>query len=103
MARIKHIVVWRLQDEALGNSKAANARLFKEKLESLRGRIPGLVHLEAGLDISATGNSADVALVTEFVSREALAGYQIHPEHQAVVAFASQIVAERRVIDYETA
>lgn len=99
---IRHIVAWRLKDSALGNGKAENARLMKEKLEALRGRIPGLLRLEVGRDFSATDNSADVVLVTDFDSREALAAYQGHPAHQAVVAFVSQIVAERRLIDYET-
>ncbi len=55
---IKHIVMWRLKDSALGNKKAGNARLVREKLEALRGRIPGLLRLEVGLDFSATENSA---------------------------------------------
>ncbi len=98
---VKHIVAWRLQEASLGNDKAANARLLREKLEALRGRIAGLRRLEVGFDFSATANSADVVLVTEFESRAALDAYQIHPEHQAVAAFVSQIVTERRLIDYE--
>ena len=98
---IRHIVAWRLKDAALGNGKAENARLMKAKLEALRGRIPGLRRLEVGRDFSATDNSADVVLVPDFDSREALAAYQAHPAHQAVVAFVSQIAAERRLIDYE--
>ena len=98
---VKHIVAWRLKDPALGRGKAENARLMKEKLEALRGRIPGLRRLEVGLDFSAGENSSDIVLVTDFESRAALAAYMIHPEHQAVVAFVSQIVAERRLVDYE--
>ena len=98
---VKHIVAWRLKDSAGGNDKATNARLVRDKLEALRGRIPGLLRLDVGLDFSATENSADVVLVSEFESREALAAYQVHPEHKAVVAFVSQIVVERRLIDYE--
>ena len=99
---VTHIVAWRLKDSALGRSKAENARLLKERLEALRGRIPGLLRLEVGFDFSATGNSADVVLVSAFESRAALAAYQAHPEHQDVVAFVSQIVSERRLVDYET-
>lgn len=98
---IRHIVAWRLKDAALGNGKAENARLMKDKLEALRGRIPGLLRLEVGRDFSATDNSADVVLVTEFESRAALAGYQVHPEHKAVGVFVAQVVAERRLVDCE--
>ena len=43
-----------------------------------------------------------LTIVADFAARADLAAYQVHPEHQAVVAFVSQIVAERRLIDYET-
>jgi len=98
---ILHVVAWRLKEAALGNGQAENARLFRAKLEALRGRIPGLRRLDVALDFSRTESSSDVVLVAEFDSREALAAYQIHPEHQAVVAFAKQIVAERRLVDGE--
>ena len=99
---VKHIVAWRLKDSAHGNTKAANARLIREKLEALRGHIPGLLHIEVGIDFSATETSADIVLLTEFESREALAAYYPHPAHQAVSAFVREAVAERRLIDYET-
>lgn len=99
---VVHLVMWRLQESALGNGKAANARLIQSKLEALRGRIPGLRRLEVGIDFSSGPASADIVLVTEFDSRAALAAYQAHPEHKAVVDFVIRVVAERRVVDYET-
>ena len=48
-----------------------------------------------------TENSSDLVLVTRFESRAALAAYQVHPEHQAVAAFVTQVAAERRLVDYE--
>ena len=98
---IRHIVAWRLKDSALGNGKAANARQMKEKLEALRGRSPGLLRLDVGLDFSATENSSDLVLVAELESREALAAYQVHPEHKAVGLFVRAVVCERRLIDCE--
>jgi len=97
---IKHVVMWRLKDEALGNSKSANAELVKEKLEGLRDRIPGLLTVEVGLDFSATEASADVVLYTELEDRQALAAYQSHPEHEAVKAFIGEVTANRWVVDY---
>jgi len=98
---IKHIVMWRFKDSAHGNDRATNARLTQEKLESLRGRIPGLLRIEVGLDVSATPGSADVVLYSEFASREALAIYQAHPMHQAIVPFVAEAATERRLVDYE--
>ncbi len=98
---IKHIVIWKFKDTAHGNDRATNARLTQQKLESLRGQIPGLLSIEVGLDFSATGFSGDAVLVSEFESREALATYQSHPLHQAIVPFVAQAALERRVVDYE--
>jgi len=98
---IKHIVVWKFKDSAHGNDRATNARLTKEKLESLRGRIPGLLAIEVGLDFSATPTSADAVLVSEFTDPAALQTYQAHPLHLAIVAFVAEAASERRVVDYE--
>ncbi len=98
---IKHIVFWRLKESAHGNSKLANARLIKEKIEGLRGRIPGLLTIELGIDTTATENSSDIVLYSEFSSQEALSAYQVHPEHMAIVPFVVEAQCERRVVDYE--
>lgn len=98
---IKHIVMWRFKESAHGNDRATNLRMTKEKLESLRGQIPGLLAIEVGLDFSATPNSADAVLYSEFTSREALAVYQTHPLHQAIVPFVAEAATERRLVDFE--
>jgi len=98
---VKHIVFWRLKAEAHGNSAAENARLIREKLEALVGVIPGLVSLEVGLDFERSDQASDVALYSVFESREALAAYQVHPAHKAVMPFIAEARSERRVVDYE--
>lgn len=98
---VKHIVVWRLKPEAHGRPAADNARAIKEKLEALRGRIPGMLRIEVGLDFSREETSSDVVLYSEFESRAALDAYQIHPEHEAVKGFILEARSERRLVDYE--
>lgn len=98
---IKHIVLWKLKDFAEEASKKENALKMKHMLEDLRGRIPGLLKIEVGIDFSATDASGDVVLYSEFPDRAALDAYQHHPEHQKCVAFVKKIVVERRLVDYE--
>lgn len=98
---IKHIVLWKMKESALGHDKTANALLLKEKLEALNGRIKGLLKLEVGIDYSRTDSSADVVLYGEFASREALEDYQDHPEHVALKGFITSVRSERRLADYE--
>ena len=98
---VKHVVMWRLKDQAHGNPKEANARLIKQKIEALRDQIPGIIRLEVGLDLSATDASADLCLYSEFSSRAALDAYQEHPAHKAVMPFIAEARSERRLVDYE--
>lgn len=97
---VKHIVFWKLKESAEGRDKAANARLIKERLEALKGRIPGLLKIEVGFDFLRGDTSSDVALYSELVSREALDAYQTHPEHQAVIPLIRALTSERRSVDY---
>ena len=98
---IKHIVFWRLKDSAHGNNKATNARLIQAKIEALRGQIPGLLHIELGINVVMTDSSSDIVLYSEFTSLETLKGYQVHPLHQAIVPFVAEAQLERRVVDFE--
>lgn len=98
---MKHIVMWKLKESAGGNSKAANARLIKTQLEALNGKIPGLIKLEVGLDCSATPDSYDVVLYSEFNSKADLEAYQAHPEHQAIMPLVAEARLARQVVDYE--
>ena len=98
---IKHIVMWKLKDYAHGNAKAANAKLIKDKLESLNGKIPGMVKLEVGIDFSGTAESSDLLLCSEFRSREALDAYQSHPDHKAIMPFIKEARSARMMVDYE--
>ena len=95
---IRHIVMWRLKDTP---NKAANAVRIKQLLESLRGRIPGLLKIEVGIDFSAGDASADLALLSEFSDRAALDLYQRHPLHAQMKPEIGSMTAERRVVDHQ--
>jgi hypothetical protein len=98
---IKHIVMWRLKENAHGNTKMQNAAIIKTKLEALAGRIPGIIKMEVGFDFSKTENSGDIVLYSEFAYKEDLENYQNHPEHKAIMPFVLEARSERRIVDYE--
>ena len=97
---VKHIVMWKLKEEAHGNDKATNARLIKEKLEALDGQIEGLLKIEVGIDFLG-GTNFDVVLYSELSSEEALDTYQNHPLHQALLPFIKESVIDRKAVDYK--
>ena len=98
---IKHIVLWKLKPEAEGSRAEQNALKVKQLLEDLQGKIPGLLHIEVGIDFLRSGDSSDIVLYSEFESREALEAYHHHPAHEAVKGFIGAVRSERRVVDYE--
>lgn len=100
---IKHIIVWRLKPEAHGNTGVENARLIKEKLEGLSGKIPGLLKIEVGIDISRGNESGDLVLYSEFEDADALEVYKAHPDHKAVFPFIAAARADRIIVDYVAA
>lgn len=98
---VKHIVFWKLKEAANGLDKTGNAAAIKQKLESLNGKIEGLIRLEVGIDFLHSAESADVVLYSEFESQEALQYYAAHPLHQEIMPFIAEARNERRVVDYE--
>lgn len=98
---VKHIVMWRL-DPA---HKHTAGMQIKQALESLQGQIDGLRHIEVGLNndelVGQKAHWADVVLLSELDDWAALAHYQQHPLHQAIVPLVQTHAIERRVLDFE--
>lgn len=98
---IKHILLLKIKEELDGRNKAELIAEAKRQIEGMNGKIPGLIKVEVGVDYSETPDSSDMALYSEFESREALTVYATHPAHTAVLPFVKSIYTERRLIDYE--
>ncbi|AFH47731.1 Hypothetical protein IALB_0017 [Ignavibacterium album JCM 16511] len=98
---IKHIVMWRLNDSAYGRSKSENAVKLKNKLLAMKGKVNGLINIEVGFDFSNEKDSCDVVLYSEFEGKQALKEYQLHPDHEEIKRWLSEVRYERRVVDYE--
>ena len=97
---IKHIVMWNVRGDDAA-TRARHIALLKSEFESLRGRVPGLLHLEIGVDESRIDYACDVVLYTEFATREALAAYAEHPDHLRVRRTLGDLRIARHQVDYE--
>jgi hypothetical protein len=97
---IKHIVMWNVRGDTPAAKAAGIARL-RRSFESLRGRIPGLLHLEIGVDASRIDYACDVVLYSEFDSQAALDAYAGHPEHLRVKDELADLRIARHQVDYE--
>ena len=99
---IKHLVLFKLADEAEENTKEKNALLIKEKLEALKNVIPVIRKIEVLINhTDASPDNYDVILDSEFDSLEDVKIYAVHPEHVKVGEFISKVRTARAAIDYE--
>lgn len=96
---IKHIVMWNVRG-ASGEERRGNIELLRREFESLRGRIPGLLQIEIGVDHSRIDYACDVLLYTEFDSQAALDAYATHPEHLRVKQALGDMRTARHQVDY---
>lgn len=96
---IRHIVMWDIAGDT-PQAKQRNIDLLRRSFNSLKGRIPGLRHLEIGTNCSSVDYACDVVLYSEFESQEALDAYASHPEHLRVKAEIGAIRIARHQVDY---
>ncbi|NCB05338.1 MAG: Dabb family protein [Clostridia bacterium] len=93
---IRHIVVYWLKEK--------NETLINETVElflSMRGKIPGLLSVEAGADLVGSARSCDLCLCTTLESMDALQTYLIHPVHLPVKEHMHAIMERSASADFE--
>ena len=93
---IRHIVLFKIKDE------------FKKEIPQLvsnfygmKGRIEGMLDLEAGQDVYHSERSYDLALITLFDSIESFKAYQTHPVHMPVKKRMHEVRSASVACDYE--
>lgn len=91
---ITHIVCMKFNDPA-------DAEGARGRLQALSGVVPQIRSLAVGVDVGRTPQSYDLALTTTHDDRDALRGYQEHPEHVLVLDWLRPRLAGRVVVDYE--
>ena len=98
---VKHIILWILKEMSDSEKESVKAGI-KEGLESLKGKIPGLVDIKVNTSDRLPSSTADLMLDSTFESAEALKGYSKHPEHVAVAdSKVRPFTASRACLDFE--
>ena len=93
---IRHIVMFIIKDEF----KDEIPQLVKN-FQGMKGRIEGMVDLEAGQDILHSERSYDLALITVFQDRAAFDAYQTHPVHLPVKKRMHEVRSASVACDFE--
>lgn len=95
---VKHIVLWKLTDEAKKDIEMITADLNK-RFKALLGVVDGLTAIEVGQNYN--GDKFDIMLYCEFTTREAQDKYQTHAAHVAIKEIVHPLVCGRECVDYE--
>ncbi len=93
---IRHIVMFKIKDEYKNEIPQ-----LVENFRGMKGRIEGMLDLEAGADILGSERSYDLALVTLFEDRAAFDAYQTHPVHLPVKKRMHEVRCASVACDYE--
>ncbi len=76
---IRHIVLFKIKDEYQSELPQLVAAFY-----GMKGKVEGMLDLEAGQDVLHSERSYDLALITVFDSMESFQAYQTHPAHLPV-------------------
>ena len=93
---IRHIVLFQIKDEY----KTEIPELV-QNFYGMKGKIEGMLDLEAGQDVLHSERSYDLALITVFDSMESFRAYQTHPVHLPVKKRMHEVRSASVACDFE--
>ena len=100
MPMVHHIVMWKFKPEIKEGEKPQLKAAMKEHLNSLVGKVPGLLTMEF-VDEALASGTHDIALVSTLEKAEDIEVYAQHPAHVAVAdTYVRPFVTERACLDY---
>lgn len=98
---VKHIIIWTLSKELSDSEKNSVKENIKEKLESLKEKINGIVEINVQIEPLPSSNG-DLLLDSTFESEAALKAYTIHPTHVEIAQrYVRPFTVTRSCIDFE--
>lgn len=99
---IKRMVMWKLKDSHEGMNKDELIAEFRRVIEGLKSAVAEIKTMELGKSFSELPITYDVALYSEFDSKEDYEVFLKHPEHLKVGKFIRQIRTDVALVEYET-
>lgn len=97
---VKHIVMFKLKDDAPADKKLAAMNNFKEAIEALPAKISVIRKIEVGLNINPA-ETWNIALYSEFDTLEDVKYYATHSDHVAAGKLIAEVKESRACVDYE--
>ena len=100
---IRHIVMWKLKEQAAGATLKKNSEKLKLILEGLKVNIDEIKDVEVGIQISKEDGeeSCDVVLICDFLTELDFQMYTRNPHHKKAISFIESVADKRYFVDYK--
>ncbi len=101
---IRHVVMWKLKDEAEGASRKKNAEKMKLILEGLKINIEEIKNVEVGINIVKEENedsAFDVVLISDFETELDYTMYTRNVHYKKAMAFINSVTDKWFFVDYK--
>ena len=98
---VKHLVSWKFKPEVTEEKRAEIAKEFDERLQAVKAAAEGVIEVRV-IAPPLDSSNVDIVLDSTFESVEALAAYQVHPDHVAAgAACVKPYMTDRTCCDFE--
>jgi hypothetical protein len=98
----KHVVFWKLKDNADGKTKKELIKEVLNKLNSLPAVIPEIKSYETASNIGDYGASFyDICLISVFENKDTFWNYTKYREHDLVVEYIQSVQVDEQIVDFE--
>ena len=97
---VRYIVCWDFKDGFTDEQNAANAARFKAAAEALADVVPGVLRIGVYYNLLPS-SKRQLVVDGDLESVEALAVYETHPAHLAVIPLVREMFQNAVILDYE--
>ena len=97
---VRYSVMWKFKPSD-GRTPKETAEDVKERYESLKGLIPGLLDIEVGVNRNDSATTYDAIMIADFESWKALADYKADTMRDSVREYADSLAVSRVRVEYE--
>ena len=97
---VRYSVMWKFKPSD-GRTPKETAEDVKERYESLKGLIPGLLDIEVGVNRNDSATTYDAIMIADFESWKALADYKADTMRDSVREYSDSLAESRVRVEYE--
>lgn len=97
---VRYSVMWKFKPSD-GRTPKETAEDVKERYESLKGLIPGLIDIEVGVNRNDSATTYDAIMIADFESWKALADYKADTMRENVREYSDRLAESRVRVEYE--